>query len=149
MKPSTIFSTILAVFLFSIIAFAVSIPLTNNVIASNVRKDLIRLPLPEGTEILDSISVAGKLIGNGNGMQYFGAILIKSELSLDELNQYYQPYRKNEWSQIVHKQTSNRIDIIEHGVYSFDKWDSGEDNYIVYTWGSSEYSLRDWDIRGH
>lgn len=38
--------------------------------------------------MIESLSQAGKLTGNGNGMQYFGAILIRSELSLEELETY-------------------------------------------------------------
>ena len=54
--------------------------------------------MPERTEIIDSVSLAGKLVGNGNGVQYFGAILLKSKLSLNDLEDYYSVYQKNEWS---------------------------------------------------
>ena len=50
-----------------------------------MEKELCETPLPEKTELIESISRAGKLTGNGNGMQYFGAILIRSDLSLEEL----------------------------------------------------------------
>ncbi len=69
----------------------------NNDIANEVENTLRETPLPEETELLDSVSMAGKLVGNGNGMQYFGAILLESELSLEELNDYYSEYRQNEW----------------------------------------------------
>ena len=51
--------------------------------------------------MIESISRAGKLTGNGNGMQYFGAILIRSDLSLEELDAYYSRYRSNEWECLV------------------------------------------------
>ena len=36
--------------------------------------------------LIESLSEAGRLTGNGNGLQYFGAVLIRSELSLEELD---------------------------------------------------------------
>ena len=36
--------------------------------------------------MLDSASITGKMQGNGNGMQWFGIILIKSEMNEDELS---------------------------------------------------------------
>ena len=68
-----------------LIGGVISIPLINNHTAYKVEKELCETPLPEKTELIESISRAGKLTGNGNGMQYFGAILIRSDLSLEEL----------------------------------------------------------------
>ena len=71
-----------------LISGVISIPLINNHAAYKVEKALCEIPLPEETELIESLSQAGKLTGNGNGMQYFGAILIRSELSLEELETY-------------------------------------------------------------
>ena len=81
-----------------ILAAFVSVSVYNNYCAYNVEKMLCETPLPEQTELIEAISQTGKLTGNGNGMQYFGAILIKSELSLEELETYYSDYRSNEWN---------------------------------------------------
>ena len=64
-----------------LIGGVVSIPLINNHTAYKVEKTLCEIPLPEETELIESLSQAGKLTGNGNGMQYFGAILVKSVAS--------------------------------------------------------------------
>lgn len=96
--------------------------------------------------------MAGKLTGNGNGMQFLGAILIKSDLSEEELNHYYAKYREDEWSCIVERQTSNRVDAVENGDLIFKALKPDEKlthYYIVYTWGSSDYALSDLDLRGH
>ncbi len=61
----------------------------NNSIADKIEKSLIDHKLPENTELVDSISVAGKLTGNGNGMQYMGVILVKSGLNGQKLQEYY------------------------------------------------------------
>ncbi len=77
-----------------LIGGVISIPLINNHTAYKVEKALCEIPLPEETELIESLSQAGKLTGNGNGMQYFGAILIRSELSLEELDIYYSRLQK-------------------------------------------------------
>ena len=84
-----------------LIGGVISISFINNNTAYKVEKELCETPLPEKTELIESISRAGKLTGNGNGMQYFGAILIQSELSLKELDDYYSDHRSNEWEYLV------------------------------------------------
>ena len=53
-----------------LIGGVIAIPLINNHTAYKVEKKLCETPLPEKTELIESISRAGKLTGNGNGMQY-------------------------------------------------------------------------------
>ncbi|WP_217900049.1 hypothetical protein [Paenibacillus herberti] len=108
--------------------------------------------MPDKTKMVDSVSLAGKLVGNGNGMQFFGAILIKSELTIDELNNFYLDYREDEWSYLVEKQESNLISVIEIGNTTFKALNADErlvNYYIVYNWGSSKFPLSDLDLRGH
>lgn len=66
---------------------------------------------PENTEYIGSVCGAGKLIGCGNGMQYFGAILIKSELSREALEAYYSNYAEHDWECVVEHQVSAGIQI--------------------------------------
>lgn len=135
-----------------LLLFAVVIPVVNNAIALRVENHLKRLPLPKGTELIESISKSGKLVGNGNGMQYFGAILIKSDLSLTELNEYYQTYRTGQFDCLISSQLDNKILAVEHGDLTFRHDEYGVGYYIVYTWGSAPDWLQDWldtDLRGH
>ena len=132
-----------------LIGESLSIPLINNHTAYKVEKALCEIPLPEETELIESLSQAGKLTGNGNGMQYFGAILIKSELSLEELDAYYSDYRRNEWEYLVEIQEGPSIDVIEHGELQFSEEIKGSGYYIVYSWGSGDSLLQELDIRGH
>lgn len=134
-----------------LIIFPFYISISNDSIAKKVEKELKGIELPAKTELIDSISIAGKLAGNGNGMQYFGAILLKTELNEDELTKYYEQYKKDEWSCLVKKQKTEKIDVLDHGVYKFDNINKEEMEkyYIVYSWGSSENDLLDIDIRGH
>ena len=132
-----------------LIGGVISISFINNNIAYKVEKELCETPLPEKTELIESISRAGKLTGNGNGMQYFGAILIRSDLSLEELDAYYSRYRSNEWECLVETQEGQSIEVIDHETLQFsEKIDDGG-YYIVYSWGSGNSLLKELDIRGH
>lgn len=137
--------------------FAIGIPMINNAIALGIEKDLKRMPLPENTTVVESTSVAGKLTGNGNGMQYFGAVLLKSELSIDELYDHYRPYREGLNDCLVESQFDSAIrprGEIMHGAshLAFRTDVQGAGYYILYTWGTRPdwaRDLLDTDLRGH
>ena len=132
-----------------LIGGVISISFINNNIAYKVEKELCETPLPEKTELIESISRAGKLTGNGNGMQYFGAILIRSDLSLEELDAYYSDYRSNEWECLVETQEGQSIEVIDHETLQFSEEIKDSGYYIVYSWGSGKSLLEELDIRGH
>ena len=119
----------------------VFIPLSNDRTAENIAKQL-ESSSPADTVIIESVSKAGKLTGNGNGMQYFGAMLIKSELTLDELSAFYSVA-------VVKKQTSQKIEVVEHEQMSFETVIDGDDYYIVYMFDGSSSFFANLDIRGH
>lgn len=131
-----------------ILAIFVSVPVYNNYCAHKVEKVLCETPLPEQTELIEAISQTGKLTGNGNGMQYFGAILIRSELSLEELNTYYSDYRSNEWDYLVEVQEGRSVEVIDHGTLHFSEEIKDSGYYIVYSWGNENSLLKELDIRG-
>ncbi len=132
-----------------LIGGVISIPLINNHTAYKVEKALCEITLPEETELIESLSRAGKLTGNGNGMQYFGAILIRSELPLDELDAYYSDYRSNEREYLVEIQEGQYVEVIDHGTLQFSEKIKDSGYYIVYSWGSGNSMLEELDIRGH
>ena len=132
-----------------IIGFIIAIPVTNNYCAYQVEKELKETTLPSQTELIESVSVTGKLNGNGNGMQYFGAILIRSELSLQELEAYYSGYRSNDWEYVVEEQKEQRILAAEHVELCFDSQIDDDNYYIVYSWGDGITFFKEMDIRGH
>ena len=141
---SVIIAALVAVAL--LVGFIVSIPLVNNASAKNVEKSLVDIELPEKTELVESMSRAEKLVGNGNGMQYFGAILIKSELSLDELTDYYSEKLDGA---VVKEQKSQNIEFL-HGFVSFEsELDENDNYYIVYCFGDGIFPFSELDIRGH
>lgn len=143
------FGIILTVVFVLIILFLISCPIINNVFAKRVASDIESVPLPPNTQMAEKFSKAGKLTGNGNGMQFFGAVLIESQLSSEELNKYYSSYRKTEWDYIVAVQDTQNIDEIEHGDYSFETDVSNGQFYIVYSWGDGVSPFQYFDLRGH
>ena len=53
---------------------------------------MVKIPTPVTSNIVESISIAGKIYGCGNGIQYTGAILIASEESLQQVEAHYSAY---------------------------------------------------------
>ena len=156
-KIFSFFGYVILAFIIVFIMSLILIPFINDNIAGKVAKQLVEFPLPDDTEFIEKQSMAGKLTGNGNGMQYLGVILIKSELSLKELKKYYSDYYKENKSDFielgVEKQSGKEIKIIEHGSYSFDTDIEENDYYIVYAWGKQGEDFKsifyDFDLRGH
>ncbi len=122
-------------------------PFINDRVAEGLTKDLLKLPLPEYTELVDYISCAGKLTGNGDGMQYFGAILIQSELSEDELKRFYEQYSENGRNYFVEKQNDSRIKAIENRKVFFNGNFDNKNYFIIYSWGDGDCMLSNLDLR--
>lgn len=129
------------------IAFIVSVPLINDFSAKNVEKSLVEITLPDNTQMVESISKAGKLVGNGNGMQYFGAMLIQSELTREELSDHYSQKNANI---VVKEQKTQKIECVEHAQLSFaTQITDAENYYIVYLFGEGIALFAELDLRGH
>ena len=137
--------TIILIVVIIFLSVLVAAPIVNDNIAKKTADKLVDLPLPSNTEFIETVYLAGKLVGNGNGMQYFGAILIKSGLSLEELKEYYLKFAKDEWECMVERQIDTDIKIIEHRKVTF-KTNVEGDNY---SWGSNNTIFHEFDIRGH
>lgn len=144
-----VLGVIVLILVISITVLLAAAPLVNDHVAEKTVKELVDLPLPENTEYIESVCKAGKLIGCGNGMQYFGAILIQSELSYEELAAYYSNFAEHDWECVVENQVSAEIRIAGEGVTFFSTDVEGDNYYIVYSWGSNKTIFHDFDIRGH
>ncbi len=141
--------TIILIVVIIFLSVLVAAPIVNDNIAKKTADKLVDLPLPSNTEFIETVYIAGKLVGNGNGMQYFGAILIKSGLSLEELKEYYLKFAKDEWECIVERQIDIDIKIIEHRKVTFKTNVEGDNYYIIYSWGNNNTIFHEFDIRGH
>ena len=133
-----------AVLLIIPVILTVVITVVNDNTAAGVERELVSLPLPEKMVFMESLSKVGKLVGNGNGMQYYGAMLITSQMPLEGLQSYYKQYNCD-----VFIQKTSNIDNLRGNV-SF-KTDTVPDNaYRVELWGESpSWFFAEFDIRGH
>lgn len=68
-----------------------SAPLINNACAAANYERLTELPVPADTLCVETASYTGRLVGNGDGMQFFAAMLVESTQGLQELQAYYTP----------------------------------------------------------
>ncbi len=149
---------ILAIFIIAILALSVityiGIIITNNSVAASIKQDLVAYEVPEETELVDSMSKAGKLNGNGNGMQYMGAILVKSALSREEIEDYYS----SKFDFIEVRKQDTTVLYFDLGSYSFKGLSETENGsyYSIICWDDNraEYGdfingFLDLDLRGH
>lgn len=138
-----------AIALVAVIALPLTITTVNNNAAHDAELRLTALPLPEGAELLDSMSQAGKFFGNGNGMQYLGAILIRSDQTASELQSFYdaQPEAESLWVTVV--PSGEFEDDLRRATGFLDE--PGEaGTFIVYGWGDDPGEFfRITDLRGH
>lgn len=143
------FTVIFSAAVFSLLVFLFSIPVVNDAVAAKIADTLEGIPLPPETEFCERISRAGKLAGNGNGMQYFGGILIKSDLTASQLEAHYAACDSKGFKCIVQKQAGQGLHMIEHGKAAWDiQIDDGQ-YYTVYAWGDGNSLFSELDFRGH
>lgn len=134
------------------------IVIANNNIANNLEKDLKKAPLPENTVLVDSISVAAKMTGNGNGMQYYGAIVVESELSEEELKAHYEEYGNYIFVRVQENEYVLNDDYLNN--HTFDNLEEGKTYYCIESWEYNKISyyensptlldiILNFDIRAH
>ncbi|MBQ8954665.1 MAG: hypothetical protein IJ048_11160 [Clostridia bacterium] len=146
--------------LFLLYALSILAPMpVNNVIAGNLERQLRDCPLPPDTRLVDSASIAGRIYGNGNGMQWHGYLLLESDLSADELTEWYREriaVGKDE-SIIVRRQETPYIVGEYQPLHQFKGFTGAEDFYqvclgrdsIVGFEESHWESFLNGDLRGH
>jgi len=128
----------------------------NNRIAQGLEERLLEFPLPPETELLDSKAIAGKLSGNGSGMQYRGMLLLSSYLSEEELFAHYSELNDGELFVWVYPQKSQNIDEY-YDDYWFEYWDNTKPNWRIELFSDSivgfeetiQESILNFDLRGH
>ena len=133
-----------AIIMLTPIALTIMITAVNDNTAAQLEQELLAIPLPENSYYVESLSQAGKLWGNGNGMQYYAAMLISSELPLDELELYYLQYNC-----AVSIQRTTEINT-DHGEFHFSPDIFPDRAYIVEKFGSGINDFFEQaDLRGH
>lgn len=130
----------------------------NNIVLIKFSSQLFELDLPENIYVMEKCKLRGKLNGNGNGMDFFACILVKTGCSQKELYNYlngqeFTPAKNHELVETeVIKLQSNRLETryVEHGEIVFEtiKNEADFDDYYVLIIYDGGYSA-DFDILGH
>ena len=148
--------TLLA-FLIIIILFNTIIYIVNNNIANGLKYKLLECPLPPNSELIDSASIAGKILGNGNGMQWFGIILVNSDITKDELSEWYKSHVDYKHTDTIYVFKQESSEILKGSNYFFNFYSDKCNcfqvqlfrNSAVGTESSIWESLLNLDLRGH
>ena len=109
------------------------------------------IPLPKESEYIETTTFIGRVSGTGNGADLFVAMLIESELSEDELMEYYSKYSYGEEKgrYFVTKQSGQKIENIYGGdVYFEHNLKENKKYFQVYVLGKTVSPFSWFDIRG-
>ena len=149
---------VLGLFLLLVLSILAPIPV-NNIIAGHLERQLRDCPLPPDTRLVDSASIAGRLYGNGNGMQWHGYLLVESDLSIAELAAWYNERIAAGEDDIISVERQETPYIVDayHLSHQFKRFSDAENSYQVYLGRNSavgsERSLWErflnFDLRGH
>lgn len=139
---------VLALVVGVLVGIPMTITLVNDAAARSVETTLLDLPLPEGAERIDSMAQAGKLIGNGNGMQYLGALLIRSDQTTDALQAFYDAQVETDGLSIMVAPSGSPGTL--DGAVGFLLQGAEPGTFDVWAWGEGPGSLfEEFDLRGH
>ena len=104
----------------------------------------------ENIELIETKSVYGKLVGSGNGINFFGAALIRAE-SEDEVMEICQKLKEkfdiSEYSLQTEKEIKTKY--LEHRKLSFDHDFGEEDNIYLVFFFDSDKRANLMDLNGH
>ena len=127
----------------ALVAVLISVPFVNDAAARQVERELLALPVPEHTQVLDSASEAGRFAGAGNGMEYLGAVLIKSALSQKDIEGHYSG------SAAVLAPGDDEGRLSSWATQRFPEA-TVHNTYIIYAFGEAPSEFhRQIDLRGH
>lgn len=131
------------ILLFMLLTIGVTI--VNDINASNHQKDFCKVELPQDTSIVDNEYSIGHFDGNGNGTRYYLSMVIQSNLSLDELKEYYKNF--NKYIEIQHFNDDTKTNF----QFSYDKLtEYPEDYYLILSIKEpNNLLLYELDLRGH
>ncbi len=102
-------------------------------------------------EVMDSARICGKLCGNGNGMEFYGAVLVKAD-SEEDIENFVSEIADDYDIVGYYVQAHKEIDGSLVGGSFFIQYENfpndGETYYTVYYLATHKFST-DFDIRAH
>ena len=134
-----------------LLVMGLAVPIANNAVAMGVAREMEALSLPEGAQLIDTTSLSGRFTNNAGSVQYFAALLIKSERPIEELRAHYAQYGGGLTATYrVEPQQGQEITVLDGIKLSFREDTAEEYGYIVYTLrtgGNAAQWWLDMDVR--
>lgn len=134
-----------------LLVLGLALPVVNNAAAMRLAREMEALPLPDGASLVDTTSLSGRLTNKTGSVQYFAAMLIKSECSIEELRAHYAQYGTSLTATYrVEPQSGTEITVLDGVKLSFRKGVERARGYIVYTLrtgGNAAQWWLDMDVR--
>lgn len=135
-----------------LLVMGLAVPIANNAVAMGVAREMEALSLPTDTTVVDKTSLSGRLTNDVGSVQYFGALLIKSDRPIEELRAHYAQYNTDLVAAYrVEPQKGQEITVLDDMDISFREEVGEEGYYIVYTVRTGGNVLQWWldmDVRG-
>lgn len=135
-----------------LLVMGLAVPIANNAVAMGVAREMEALSPPADTSIIEKTSLSGRLTNDVGSVQYFGALLIKSDRPIEELRAHYAEY--NEGLSVTYRvepQSGQDITVLGDVTLAFREEVGEEGYYIVYTVRTGNSALQWWldmDVRG-
>ncbi len=135
-----------------LLVLGLGVPVVNNALAMQIAYEMEDLPLPMETTVVETTSLAGRVTSVGGSMQYIGALLLKSNCSLAELQAHYAAYdiRYRQVYRVVALQEPT-VSVYGAATLSFRTAVEPVGYYAVYAVRTGGFALQWWldmDMRG-
>lgn len=114
-------------------------PVLNDIKANILKQELQNAPLPQSTKIIKSLAGCGNTGGTGDHTEVWAAILIKTDLSEDEIYKFYgkniqkvDAFRQNTFiMELLDKEFSRLNDISDYdGYYIVERTDDAVSSFF-------------------
>ncbi|MBQ9860837.1 MAG: hypothetical protein IJO75_01120 [Clostridia bacterium] len=135
-----------------LLVMGLAVPIVNNAVAMGVAGELKALSMPAETTVIESTSLAGRFADTASSVQYFGALLLKSNCEQEELQTHFMQYNNGlDVTYRIARQRGQDITVLGDVDLAFRE-EVGEDGYyILYTVRNGGNALQWWldmDVRG-
>ncbi len=135
-----------------LLVMGLAVPIANNALAMGVAREMEAFSLPADTSIVEKASLAGRFNKTAGSVQYFAALLIKSDRPIEDLRAHYAQYNTDLIeSYRVEPQRGQEITVLDDVSLAFRENVGEEGYYIVYivrTGGNALQWWLDMDVRG-
>jgi len=130
-------------------------PIANNIKAQSFISEVKKSAFPASTEVLEVVGGVGNTSGTGNHVELLAAVLVKSDLTLEQLRDYYRAdsiendyVLNNAIIQVTETtQTTSSMDILNLTFKNFENISSDDNLYIIQKIESAVFST--FDLRGN